>query len=275
MRIKRRPAVTLALASAAALAVGGIAFANHTSNVSSLPEFKFTPSTAPKTAFVNGQLLVHTHTTYAHPHQRDLGGFTNRLTLHFDNDFQLNLTGIPSCTASFTDHTTIAQAWEQCGPGADTAPEVNAYLSPPTAVSGKASTAPPSNWGACVLVFKRSSSPDRLLLFFRLTGITNATVDCSSPATNASGSATGTLTATLGSSGIADFGKKLTIPFGNYPVSAYSVDDFRVTLKRGGFVKGRCYDANKIWNVRGIFDYSAPSAQPADTVNKTQTCAVG
>jgi hypothetical protein len=49
MRIKRRPAVTLALASAGALAVGGIAFANHTSNVSSLPTFKFAPSTAPKT----------------------------------------------------------------------------------------------------------------------------------------------------------------------------------------------------------------------------------
>ena len=78
--------------------------------------------------------------------------------------------------------TTIAQAWERCGPGADTAPEVNAYLSPSTAVSGTASTAPPANFAGCTLVFKRSATS--VLLFTRVALLQNGAPQCANPATN-------------------------------------------------------------------------------------------
>ena len=76
-------------------------------------------------------LFVHTGTVYAHPTQAALGGKAKTVTLLFDDDGKLNLAGIPMCTASFGGGTTIAQAWERCGPGADGPGEVNAYLSPP------------------------------------------------------------------------------------------------------------------------------------------------
>jgi hypothetical protein len=276
MRIKRRSALVLALATAGALAAAGLAFANHTSNVSSLPTFKFAPATAPKTTFVNGGLTVRWHINYAHPSNRALGGSTKTVTLLFDNDFQFNLTGIPACTANFGYSTTIAQAWERCGPGADTSPEVNAYLSPPTAVSGRASTAPPPNYDICVLAFKKSAT--QILLFGRITNIVNGTADCSTPATNTKGSNSGTLTGTLSNLDAPDLGTKLTFPE-VIPIPL-ALDDVSFTLRRGGLVKGRCFDTNKIWNLRGIFAYTddpdePTPPQPTDTVNKTQTCAVG
>jgi hypothetical protein len=271
-RIKKRSAVVLALATAGALAAAGLASASHISNVSSLPEFKFAPSTAPKTTFVNGGITFRWHTNYAHPADSSRGGFHKTVTLLFDNDFQfnLNLAGIPSCTASFSTNTTIAEAWERCGPGADTPPEVNAYLSPPTAVSGKASTAPvgpTGNFDICLLAFKKSDT--QILFFGRITTLSNATADCSTPGANTKGNGSGFLTATLSSAGVADFGKKLTFP-PTLP-NPQPLDDFRVTLRRGGLVRGRCNDANRLWNLRGIFVYSG-SGQPTDTVNKTQQC---
>ena len=71
----------------------------------------------------------------------------------------LNLTGIPTCPASELVGKNIAQAWEQCGPGADGNPasEGNAYLSTGLGnnVSGIASTVP-NGGGAtgCMMIFK-------------------------------------------------------------------------------------------------------------------------
>jgi hypothetical protein len=261
--------LVLAFAFAVALAVGGIASANHTSNVSSLPEFRFTPSDAPKNTRVKGQLVVRTHTNYAHPGDKARGGFARKVALHFDNDLAVNLKGIPRCTATFGSGTTIRQAWERCGPGADTRPEVNAYLSPGRVVSGRASTAPPSNFNACTLVFKRGVNPGRILLYARVTLVANGTADCSNPANNTAGNTSVTLVGTLSNSGIADFGRKFTVP--NIDHLPLPLDDFKARVKRGGFIKARCFDGNKKWNLRGRFEYSG-RGQRADTVNRTQTC---
>jgi hypothetical protein len=269
MRLRRR-FVALGLASVATLAVAGIAYANHTSNVSSLPTWKVTPQNLPTNTDANVQLDVQTHTNYAHPGDKPQGGFAKTVTLLFDNSLKVSLAGIPSCTATFASNTTIAQAWERCGPGADTAPEVNAYMSPSGAVSGRASTAPTSNFNGCTLVFKRGGNPDRLLLFARMTLVPNAVPNCSNPATNTAGNTSVTLTGTLSNAGVADFGKKLTVP--NIDLQPLPLDDFSAKVKRGGAFKGRCDDGNKQLNLRGTFAYSG-TGQPNDTVNKAFTCS--
>jgi hypothetical protein len=273
MRIRRRY-VMLAFASVAALAAAGIASANHISNVSTLSGSKITPSKLPKNTFKPASLFVHTGTVYAHPNDATQGGKAATVTLYFDNDGKLTLTGIPKCTATFTSGTTIAQAWERCGPGADQAGEVNAYMSPPGAVSGRVSTAPPSNFNGCTLVFNGPTEGGNptVVLFSRVTTLPNSTANCTSPATNSAGNTSVTLKGTITNAGIADFGKKLTVP--NIDAAPLPLDDFTATVKRGSAISARCQDANKTLNIRGTFKYSG-SGQPTDTVNSTQQCTVG
>jgi hypothetical protein len=264
------------------LTVGGIASASHVSNTSSLPTWNVTPSALPgsggggnggsgTTAAV--ALDVQTATVYAHPGDASQGGKAKTVTLLFDNDVVINLQGIPSCNATFTAGTTIAQAWERCGPGADTAPEVNAYLSPATAVSGTASTAPPSNFPGCTLVFKRSSTS--LLLFARVALIQNGAPNCANPATNTAGNTSTILTGNLSNVSTTDFKTKLNVP--NIDQLPLPLDNFKAKVKRASVFKARCKDNNKLLNLRGTFAYSndGPGGnpdQPSDTVNKTKAC---
>jgi hypothetical protein len=274
MRIRMRY-VTLALASVAVLGVGGLAFATPPDpNTSSVQGSKITPSTLPKTTFVPITLFTHTHTTYANPGDKPNGGYAKRVTVYYDDDGTLNLSGIPKCTATFSSGTTIATAWERCGPGADTAPEVNAYLSPASGVSGRTSTAPASNFNGCTLVFNGPTvnGNPTVLLFARVTLIPNGTANCANPASNASGNTTVTLKGTVTAAGIPDFGKKLTVP--NIDQLALPLDDFTATTKRASVFKARCHDTNKILNIRGKFEYSG-TGQPADIANSTQACTVG
>jgi hypothetical protein len=264
----RRRYLGFGVALLTAVAVGGTASANHTSNVSSLPAFSFAPKDLPNnTTFRAGQLTVRTHTNYSHPGDKARGGFAKSVSLLFDNDMRVNLNGIPSCTATFGGSTTIAQAWERCGPGADTAPEVNAYLSPPGAVSGRASTAPSSNFNGCTLVFKRSNT--QLLLFARMTLVPNGTANCANPATNRAGNTAVTLVGNLSNVTASDFMTRLAVP--NIDLQPLPLDDFSARVKRAGAFAARCRDANKLLNLRGTFVYSG-SGQPADTVNRTFAC---
>jgi hypothetical protein len=276
MRIRRRYAILVAVAATAFAALGatGVAQAN---NVSTLPTWSVTPSALPgngtggNPAFANVQLGVQTHTVFTSPGNKAAGGFTKTVTLRFDDDIKINLAGIPACTASFGSSTTIAQAWERCGPGADTSPEVNAYLSPFAAVSGTSSTAPPSNFPGCTLVFKKSAT--QLLLFARVTLVSNGTANCASPATNSAGNTSVTLTGTLSNpTGVADYKTLLTVP--GVDQLALPLDDFKARIKRGAVFQARCKDANKLLNLRGTFVYSGgpPSPEPTDTVNKTKAC---
>ena len=145
MRTKRRVAFTLA--TAAAFAVGFIAFAasaaadppacnpgiSPTDNKSCV-NFQVLPNNPGATA-KPASLFVHTHTNYAHPGNKPQGGFAKTVTLLFDNDFTITPGTIPKCTTAQLSGKTISQAWATCGPGAGATH--NAYLSPTTAVSGK------------------------------------------------------------------------------------------------------------------------------------------
>jgi hypothetical protein len=280
MRIRKRY-MLLAFASVAALAVGGIASANHISNTSTLSGTKIclsgnscTSVALPFNTYKAVTLFVHTGTVYAHPNDLDQGGRVSKVSLLFDDDGKLNLTGIPQCkNHGFGAGTTIAQAWERCGPGADTAPEVNAYLSPPTAVSGRASTAPPSNFQGCTLTFNGPTNAQgnpTVVLFSRISFA--STANCGSPATNNAGNITVILTGTITNAGIADFGKKLSVPLPqSLPVA---LDDYTSTTRRASVFTARCHDTNKTLNIRGIFEYTG-SGQPTDVVNKTQPCTIG
>jgi len=276
MRIrKRRFAVILGVASVAALTVGGFALA-HDANVSSLPTWKVTPAALPgpspvPTSRVPVQLDVQTHTNYAHPGVKSQGGFAKTVTLLFDDDLKVNLAGIPSCTTTFPSSAELKDAWNTCGPGAPAAN--NAFLSPPTAVSGTASTAPPSNFSACTMVFKKSASS--ILLFAEVNTV--GTFSCANPGTNTSGETSVVLTGTLGTAGVADFGTKLTVP--NIDKLALPLDDFKAKVKRASVFTGWCKDTNKLLNLRGTFVYSndppPPPSDPqsTDVVNKTFTCS--
>jgi len=276
MRIRKRY-VVLALASALALATGGIAQAN---NVSTLSGSKIIPSKLSANTFKPVSLFVHTGTVYTHPTQAALGGKAKTVTLYFDDDGTINLTGIPKCTATFSSGATIAAAWERCGPGADTAPEVNAYLSPPTAVSGRTSTSPASNFGGCTLVFRGpdSGANPTVLLFARVTTTPNSVPNCSSPATNNTGNATVAPIGTLSTVSIAEGGgrpasekytTKLNVP--GVDQLPLPLDDFSAKLKRGSVLSARCKDANKQLGLRSTWTYSGTGQTP-DTVTKQKAC---
>ena len=301
MRFRRRYVIA-AVASVTALAVSGIAYADHgpggntgvkctatvtncQDNTSALPTWMVrTPANSNNLPGAGGggnggsgvlgnvKLDIQTASFYAHPNQPVQGGKIANVALLFDNDVAVNLAGIPSCVNhGFTSSTTIAQAWERCGPGADGPGEVNAYLSPPGAVSGTISTSPPSNFPGCNLVFKQSAT--QILLFAKATFVPNGTANCSNPATNNTGNTTVLLTGTLSTQtpAIADYKTKLNVPV---PVSVpLALDNFKSTINRAAAFQGRCRDTNKLMNLRGTFTYSdSQTEQPPDTVVKTFPC---
>ena len=213
---------------------------------------------------------MHTHTNYADPGNKPQGGFTKTVTLLFDNDFAITPGTVPTCTTAQLSGKTIAQAWSTCGPGAGAAH--NAYLSPASAVSGRASTAPASNFTGCTLVFRgpNSGGNSTVILYTRVTLVANGTANCAAPATNTSGNTTVLLQGTIAPAGVAGFGKKLAIP--GIDALPLPLDDFTALLKRGNYFKAKC--SATPWKVRGTFAYSG-AGQAADTSNATQTCQVG
>ena len=268
MRIRGRSAVVLTLITAAALAVGFFAFA--ASAAADPPACN--PGTSPtdNKSCVNFQVLpnhsaasnslfVHTHTNYAHPGNKPQGGFTKTVTLLLDNDFAITPGTVPTCTTAQLSGKTIAGAWSTCGPGAGAAH--NAYLSPATAVSGRASTAPASNFPGCTLVFRgpNSGGNSTVILYTRVTLVANGTANCASPATNGTGNTTVVLQGTIAPAGVAGFGKKLAIP--GIDALPLPLDDFTALLKRGNYFKAKC--SATPWKVRGTFAYSA-AGQAAD-----------
>ena len=271
MLIHRRHGARIALIGAAALLVAGAATA-LANNVSTLSGTKITPSKLPKTTFKPVSLFVHTGTTYTHPGDKAHGGFAKTVTLLFDNDGKITPGSVPQCAGAFTSGTTLKQAWDTCGPGAGSTK--NAYLSPTTGVSGRASTAPPSNFNGCVLAFngKPSNGNPTIVLFTRVTLAVNGTANCANPGSNTAGNTSLTLKGTITNAGVADFGKKLTVP--NIDTAPLPLDDFTTTVKRGNYITARCHDTNKILNIRGTFAYSGTGEAP-DTVNSTEACTVG
>jgi hypothetical protein len=269
MRTRRHHAVVLAFAAVIALAVVGTATA-VANNTSTLSGSNVTPSKLPKTTFKSVTLFVHTGTVYTHPGNKAQGGFPKTVTLLFDNDGKINTAGIPKCPGNFTSSTTLKQAWAACGPAAGASK--NAYLSPVSGVSGRASTVPPANLPGCVLAFNGplSGGSPTVVLFTRVFPTSPA--NCANPGSNTGGFTSVTIKGTVTNAGVPDFGKKLTVP--HLDGLALSLDDFTTSVHRGNYLTARCFDANHIFNLRGTFQYSG-SGEPTDIVNHTQHCTVG
>jgi len=257
MRIKRRSAVILALATAGALAVAGVAFATGNSTAT----FKFTPSNVPTTAFQAGQINVHTHTTYTGTTQ------TDQAKLNFDNDFKVNTSATPKCNkANIQGQIDMAAAMAACG---------SAKVG-----SGKATAwAGPNTIHACVLVFngkKDAAGHPTNLVFTRAQSSPPFTINCANPATNHNGNSTvlleGIIKSNPSSLG-ADFAGGRMVDFNHITqASPFPLTDFQVTVKRGNFISARCHDADHRLNIKAKFIYTDGQS---DSVGSSQTCTVG
>jgi hypothetical protein len=278
MRIRRRSAIVLA--SAAACGVGMIAFP-----VSAWAP-PVVPGCVPKASSFsdscvrlqvnavdgsldgtppppeNIRLGVRTRSVFT-PAAAEVG----TVSLRFDDFIRLNLAGIPTCPGSELAGKNIAQAWEQCGPGADGNPasEGNAYLSTGLGgnVSGIASTVPPSNFTACTMVFKGADN-NHVTLYARFPVANEAATaaGCNNPASNTGGSATVIFTGTLTHQPVASpYDWTLTVP--NVQSANPSLDDFYATLVRGAAFRATCESPLEI---EGVFTYVGGGG-PTDTIS--------
>jgi hypothetical protein len=260
MRIRRRSAIVLA--SAAALGVGLIAFPGSAAAEPVVPtcayvvspgnrscvRLKVTPALPP-----SHQLGIRWRTLFTSPGNKASGGFPKTVTLLFDDDFSFNFAaGGANCTAAALAGKNIAQAYAACGPSG-----TNAYLSTqvpgaPT-LSGRASTAPPSNFGGCTMVFKGPTA-NKVLLYMRVYTQVNSTPACTAPATNTGGNATMVVVGTFGAANVPGYGRKLTIP--NLDALPLPLDDFYATIKKADYFTALCPNGATPWRLRGIFEYS-------------------
>jgi hypothetical protein len=193
---------------------------------------------------------------------------TKNVNLKFDDNIALNLAGIPSCPASEVTGKTIAQAWEQCGPGADGSPasEGNAYLSPPTAVSGYGSTVPPANLTACTLIFKGADN-NHLTLYSRAPETTAA---CNgNPATNTGGSVSVIFTGTLSHQPTSSaYDSTLNVP--GTDAATPALDDFSAFLRRASAFRASCPSGTSPLKMQGTWQYTAAGdATDSHVANKT------
>jgi len=280
MRSRRRAVFVLAPIAACAVGLFGYASSavadpppcnpgTSTTDNKSCVNFQVLPND-PGATFTNASLFFHTHTNFAHPGNKAQGGFPKTITLNLHTDFRINQGTIPKCPISaLPQTTTIAEAWASCGPGSASR---NAYLSPPTAVSGRVSTVPVAGQEGCTLVFNgpNMNGNPTILLFARFTLFSQGPANCSSPATNNLGDSSTFWQVPITNSGVAGFGKMLVVSH----LDQYSapIDDFTATLKRGNYFQAKCTVSP--WKVLGVFAYSAvPSPQPTDAPTATQPCS--
>ena len=90
----------------------------------------------------------------------------------------------------------------------------------------KASTAPPSNFGGCTLMF---NGPDanQVLLFARVFTVPNSNPSAPTRRPTPAATRPSPLEGTITNAGVADFGKKLTVP--NIDQLPLPLDDFTAT----------------------------------------------
>jgi hypothetical protein len=279
MRIKKRPAVVLAMATAGALAVAGIALAAASSTVS----FTFTcvgrttPNRCPQTTYTNGRLFVHTHTDYT---GNAFSSATKRAQLFYDNDFQFHPSVTPKCDPPSSG--TMKEAMAACGSSLVGTGRAQATGTGTSTLNG------------CVLAFNGTavSAPTGVgsnttlhpvvWLFLRVQAANPSSIDCSSPATNENGNLTIRLkgiihrkTEASGAHPQFPTGTGTEMDFNNIPTGG-PVTDVKVTFAKntstGGYVKGRCSHSNHVWRLITKFTYNDSTTQ---TVNSPRTCTVG
>jgi hypothetical protein len=201
---------------------------------------------------------------------------STKVIVRYDDDGRINLTGIPTCPSSELVDKDIREAWEQCGPGADSTPasEGNAYLSTGLGaqVSGIGSTIPNGGGAtACTMIFKGAAN-NRITLYARAPFASTNAAACDNPATNTGGSATVLFTGTITQAPASSpYGPVLTVP--NTHVANPALDDFYATVQRGSAFRSRC-PAGGVLRIQAVFDYTQTAT---DTISPpyagtTQSC---
>jgi hypothetical protein len=270
---RRRSPVILALTLAGTLAITGLALAAPSSTVS----FSFrcdgraVANKCPRYAYQKGKLNLHTHTNYTNPGNGNPGGATKRIQIHLDNDFRFDLTATPQfCDpAQLFNRDMSAVMTGPCGPDLVGTGRGQALAGSPTF------TVP-----ACLLVF--NGTPDavpergspRLLIYARAQAASppNNAINCSDPASNHQGNATVVLQGIVKQSPLGgDYRRQIDINNIDQ-ASVFPVADLNFNLQKNDFVQARCFDANRVWNLRTKFTYNDSTTQ---TVNSTKTCSVG
>ena len=292
-RIKARPTVVFALATAGALAVAGIALAAANSTV---PGFSFSPNN-PHGVLTPGKPSVHTHPNYTNPGIGNPGGAMKRMQLNLDDDFQFNPGAFPTCDPTqFTQSTTMAEAMAVCGPAG--APSQNAWLWPANSTTSNGTVelvcapracGPALTVKGCVLVFNGQGSTSEVLLFIRADFTYPITISCANPKTNTQGDFSRVLRGDLKANPAvgSDYtdpdscsapdprrGCQLDINNINNTTAEvpFPLSDLNVGITRGNYVRARCVDppaGNRKWNLRALFTYNDNTTQ---TLLKTQTC---
>ena len=251
---KRRYVAIFAITALGALAAAGIVFASADGNLS-LTKFRFSPSTVPKKTYKNGSMYVRTATTFKNPSDRNLGGWTHRVQIWFDNDFKFNTDSVPKCSKNLAN-TTEAQAMKLCG---------NALVGKGAATATNAKDA---RIPGCVIVFngaKNNQGQPTLILHSRFV-----MPNCSNPATNSGGSVDAVLAGVLKPANKAGYGKMLDV--NNIDANPLPLQDFHSTIKRGEYVQARCSHKSKTWQVIGKHTYSDGQS---NSQHETEKCTIG
>jgi hypothetical protein len=269
MRTRRR--VALLMCSAAALGVGLIAFPASsaaappvvptctfpvTAGSDSCATLRTTANVAPIGSTLEPiKLGVRVRSQFS-PSTSE----TTSVKLQFDENIALNLTGIASCPAAEVIGKNIAQAWEQCGPGADGSPasEGNAYLSTGLGnnVSGIGSTIPLAGGAiACTMIFKGADNAH--VTIYARAPVASSTTGCDNPATNTGGTTTVVFTGTLthqAASSIYDW----TLTVAGTQTANPALDDFYATLTRGTAFRAKCVTRSpSAHRMLATWDYTA------------------
>jgi len=277
MRTKRR--IAFLLCSVAALGVGFFAFAGSASAAAPTPvptctfpvttgsdscaKLLVNPVSAPIGATLESVGLGVRVRSQFTPATSE----TTSVTLQFDNNIALNMNGIPNCPSSELSGKNIAQAYEQCGPGADGNPasEGNAYLSPAGAPSGYGSTVPPSNLPACTMIFKGADNTH--LTIYARAPVTAAQCN-GNPVTNTTGSVTVLFTGVLSHVG-TPYNWQLKV--NGTDAANPALDDFSAFIRRGAAFRANCPSGTSPLRMQGIWDYTA-AGDANDSFVSTRTC---
>jgi hypothetical protein len=276
----KRCAVVLALATAGALTVTGIAAAaSPTAGLSFMPN-------NPHGVFTPGHLFLGANTEYT----TALSETATRIEHRLDDDFQFSPNAVPKCNpVDITGNMTMQQALQKCGPAAGAAKNAwlwpaNALFSNGQAVFNVADTEFPT---ACVLAFNGSGSTSEVLLFIRVKlNQAMGPIDCGGPTTNTDGDISfllqGDLKANPAIGGdftdpdncsAPDPRRGCQIDLNNVSLGPMRLVSLNISFKRGNYVRARCVDppaGNRKWNLQARFTYAAPAS--TQIRNRSKTC---
>jgi len=256
MRIRRRTTVVVALVTAGALVVAGVASAITSSTFT----FSFSPAKVPKKTYKAGALTTNLVTSYTHPGNAIPGGAVDRTQIYLDKNWKINPKAASQCAANKLSNQTMAGAMKACkkalvGTGVATATANGAFT-----IRG------------CVLLFngKPKGGNPTLQVFTRVQASNPSVMNCSNPANNTQGNATILLNGVLKPAS-SPYGKVLDVNHITQSAT-FPLEVFKTTIQKGNYISARCKASNKLWNAKTIWTYNNGAKR---TVKRTQACKVG